>query len=178
MNDKERILYTLVQRIYMKAMYGDPGETQKWRDVQPGMLAGINPLQKGDLVIATTSPVANPFMVGYFEGKTENGGALIREIGSNRLCNYENEWFYRIDKSILGPEMLDGERYILYQQVEEAAKDIKGDSYVVMNFEMHDNTCTFTLRKWLRNKEMLDVELPLEKATGVEGIQEFLDSCV
>lgn len=178
MNDKERILYTLVQRLYMRALYGDPGEIRKWRDAQPGMLTGINPLQKGDLVIAATSLEASPFMVGYYEGQSESGGALIREIGSDRLCDYSNEWFYRIEKSILGPEILDGERYALYKKVENAAQDINGDTYYVTAFEMDDYSCKISLRKCWRNNEIRNIRLPIEKTSSIENIRAGLSAAI
>lgn len=178
MNDKERILYTLVQRIYMKALYGDPGEVRKWRDAQPGMLTGLNPLQKGDLVIAATSLEASPFMVGYYEGQSETGGALIREIGSDRLCDYANEWFYRIEKSILGPEILDGERYALYKKVENAAQDINGDTYYVTAFELDDYSCKISLRKCWRKNEIRNIRLPIEKTSSIEDIRAGLSAAI
>lgn len=123
-------------------------------------------------------PRSQPVYGRVYEGQSETGGALIREIGSDRLCDYANEWFYRIEKSILGPEILDGERYALYKKVENAAQDINGDTYYVTAFELDDYSCKISLRKCWRKNEIRNIRLPIEKTSSIEDIRAGLSAAI
>ena len=72
----------------------------------------LNPsgICKGDLVFANTTLHINDFVIGIVD-HIENDCVVIREIGSNRLCNYYNESFSVINKEKLGYEILEGVQY-------------------------------------------------------------------
>ena len=56
-------------------------------------------------------------MVGFVEKvDEENDCVVIREIGSERLCNYSNEFFTVINKEKLGYEILEGVQYKIYKK--------------------------------------------------------------
>ena len=120
MSDKERILIYLVNCIYKKALY-DPNARKKWLNMQPGVLhfSSGNPLQPGDLVTTMTTLSPNEWMVGLVH-EVKPDCVVIREIGSDRLCDYRNESFIRIDKEILGFEILEGIQYKTYKKVIKA----------------------------------------------------------
>lgn len=80
--------------------------------------------KKGDVVYCVTSSFQNhDWVISIFEGyKSENGGAwgssefILREIGSNRICNMSNESLYVIDG--LDPiRMLEGDKHQLYLKI-------------------------------------------------------------
>ena len=50
-NDKERILLTLINRVYRQALYGPRNQIEEWRDMQSTMIRNDNPWSQ-----ATWSP--------------------------------------------------------------------------------------------------------------------------
>lgn len=143
MSDKERILIYLVNWIYRKALY-DPAARNKWLDMQPGLFSSkINPLQPGDLVTTMTTIFPNEWMVGYVH-EVKPDCVVIREIGSDRLCNYSNESFMRIDKEILGYEILEGAQYKTYKKVLKAFSE---SSFKFKSISFDGPTCTVEGRR-------------------------------
>ena len=116
MTDKERILMAIITRIIPGLLYGSFDKKEEY--VKSYML---NPsgICKGDLVFANTSLNINDFVVGFVD-HVESDCVVIREIGSNRLCNYYNESFSVINKEKLGYEILEGVQYKIYQKVIKA----------------------------------------------------------
>lgn len=104
MTDKERILMTIITRIIPGLLYGSFDKKEEY--VKSYML---NPsgICKGDLVFANTTLHINDFVIGFVD-HVESDCVVIREIGSNRLCNYHNESFSVINKEKLGYEILEG----------------------------------------------------------------------
>jgi hypothetical protein len=49
-------------------------------------------LQKGDIVCGVTNP-NHKFGIAFFEERTGYSDFVVREIGSNKTCNYTNEMF-------------------------------------------------------------------------------------
>ena len=81
----------------------------------------------------------NDFLVGFID-HLENDCVVIREIGSNRLCNYYNESFSVINKEKLGYELLEGVQYKTYQKALKAFVDVvteemkKGEKVQLVGF--------------------------------------------
>lgn len=90
----------LVAEIFRRSLY-DSESVNRWKNSQPGIISGDNPLISGDLVMASTTLNPNEFMVGFVE-RVCLDHVVIREIGGDRLCDYYNEHFYRIDKKNTG----------------------------------------------------------------------------
>jgi hypothetical protein len=132
MNDKERILIAILERLCLTqflALRGD--EEAKFRDNVDGHeyvhfgAYDDRPIQKGDLVIAQTGPI-DDFKIAWVHQVLESDTCLLREIGSNRLCTWSNERFTRI-AGMPDMLMLEGEQYIFQQKVFKAFR--KGDEY-------------------------------------------------
>lgn len=174
MQDKERILMCLVNYIYRQSLFGmDP--IQKWRDLQPDIYNNRNPLQVGDLVVASTTITPNKFMVGYVKEICKDY-IVIREIGSQNTKNYYNEAFYRIDKNILGYEILEGTQYEIYKKVLKAFSKIE-KSYTVKfkSIEFNEGICVVKARKIFSNKIFGEISFTYNKKTSIKSIISLLD---
>lgn len=151
MSDKERILISLVNAIYSKALY-IPAERNKWLDMQPGLFSDRNPLQPGDLVTTVTTIEPNEFMVGFVH-EVKKDSVVIREIGSDRLCDYANELFYRIDKTVIGYDILEGAQYQTYRKVLKAfEKQDHSYTYRFKSISFDGETCTVEGRRAFSNE--------------------------
>jgi len=85
---------------------------------------------KGDLVIGTTGFVrgVHEYSIGFYVEPLDPsiGGAVIREIGSQRLCNYSNEEFVPI-VGLYREDLFEGHEYIMSRKVKAAFA--KGGDY-------------------------------------------------
>ena len=181
MTDKERILMMLLQSMFRKALY-DPWEVNKWQDDQPPLLGfsrGVRrPLERGDLVVASTSFRPNDFIVGFVhEPPDKSGMVVIREIGSDRLCNYGNESFMRLPKHLLGYyELLEGVQYQVYQKVWKAfaAAD---HSYTVRfgGLEYAGNICKVKARKVFSDDILFTFEFHYNSKTSIKSITDIIN---
>lgn len=133
MNDKERILMTILERLYLTQSLCLKGYEEKmFSDSMNGHeyvhfgAYDDRPVQKGDLVMAQTGPV-NDWKIAWVHQVVSSDTCVLREIGSNRLCTWSNERFCRIvglHESLL----LEGEEYLFERKVIKAFH--KGDKYI------------------------------------------------
>lgn len=81
----------------------------------------------GELVLAKTGGISE-WKIGFYVEKLSDayGGAVIREIGGNLLCNYSNESFVPI-VGLHKTDLLEGDQYLTYQKVLAAFR--RGDEY-------------------------------------------------
>lgn len=169
MKDKERILMWLVNRLYANALYARENII-KWRDMQPSIISNDNPLKVGDLVTTQTTFKPNDFIVGYVE-EIQTDCVVIREIGSKRLCNYYNESFMRIDKSLLGNEILEGTQYLTYQKVLKAfSNSDKSYTYRFKSISFEDDICTVEARKVFSNDAVFSIKFKYNSKTTIKSI--------
>ena len=129
----------------------------------------------GDLVMASTTLDPNEFMVGFVERICADH-VVIREIGGNRLCNYYNEHFYRIDKEILGNEILEGTQYVTYRKVLKAFS--KSDNSFMIRFQsisFDKNICTVSARKCFSDETLYTVSFKYNNKTTIKSIVEILN---
>lgn len=175
MRDKERILIWLVQRIYSLALF-KPFSIDEWRDIQPGFYSDDNKLNIGDLVVASTTLTPNDFLVGFVDQIRANC-VVIREIGSDRLCDYYNECFYRIPKDILGYEILEGVQYEIYRKVLKAFSK-SNDSYCIrfQDIKFEGSTCYISARKVFSSDNVYTVSFPYNKKTSIKSIVSLLNN--
>lgn len=179
MTDKERILMMLLQSVYRIALY-NPSKVEKWKDIQPPMFGfdtKRRPLERGDLVIASTSFRPNDYLVGFVhEPPDKYGTVVIREIGTQRLCNYGNESFMRIDKDLLGYELYEGVQYQTVRKVEKAfaAAD---HSYTVRfgGLEFDGNICKVKARKVFSDEIIFCFDFPYNQKTSIKSITERIN---
>lgn len=131
MNDKERILMLILSRMSFTQTLCLRGNQEKQFADKDGQYVHFGcyddrPVEKGDLVMAQTGSVGD-WKIGWVHQVISFDTCVIREIGSDRLCNYSNERFVRI----VGMEpslLLEGEEYIFEQKVKAAFH--KGDKYI------------------------------------------------
>lgn len=172
--DKTRILMLLVNSIYTKMLYA-PEWVKKQHDTQPGFLYE-NPdceIKVGDLVTGMTSIWYNDFLVGYVT-EVRSDGLMIREIGSDRVCFYSNERFLRIDKEILGEEILEGEEYKLYQKSLKAFSECVGFRYCGIKFDK--NKVFLSARKDFETEPAFVVEFYYNSKTTIKSIVKKIEN--
>ena len=174
MSDKERILIYLVNWIYRQALY-NPRARNEWLDMQPGMISGRNPLQPGDLVTTMTTRSPNEWMVGYVH-EVMKDYVVIREIGSDRLCDYRNEAFLRIDKELLGYEALEGVQYQTYKKVEKAFAEANiSYTFRFKGISFQGDECTVEGRRAFENETAFQLTFFYNSETTIESITELLN---
>lgn len=175
MTDKERILMWLVNRLYANALYSRE-KLIKWRDIQPSIISNDNPLQVGDLVTTQTTIKPNDFIVGYVD-EIQKDCVVIREIGSKRLCNYYNESFMRIDKTLLGNEILEGTQYLTYQKVLKAfSNSDKSYTYRFKSISFDDDICTVEARKVFSNDAVFSIQFKYNSKTPIKSITALINN--
>lgn len=168
MTDKERILMVIVSRIIPGLMYS--GFKEKDEYVKSYMLEPSK-LQCGDLVFANTSIVPNDFMVGFVE-KIDNelNCAVIREIGTKRLCNYFNESFSVINKEKLGYEILEGIQYKTYKKVLKAFSKYADYCTRFKSISFDGDKCTIQSRKMFSNDLENEWTFKYDSKTSIKNI--------
>lgn len=170
MTDKERILSAIIRNVIPAMIYGI-GE-EKENCIESCMLRTSN-LNKGDLVFAATSIYPNDYSVGFVHEIKEDC-VVIRKIGSEKLCNYYNEGFYKINKEKLGYEILEGLQYKIYQKVLKAFEytnyctRFKGISF-------DGDKCTVQTRTMFENDLVFEVSFAFDKKTTVAEIGKILE---
>lgn len=137
LTDRERILMTVVAQL-CSTMVLAPGckafapgafkDANGYDYVHFGLTSGEREPKAGDLVLAKTGPVS-PWKVAWYVEPLPGpyGGAVVREIGTGRLCNYGNEEF----TPIIGMpplELLEGEQRVFLSKVRKAFR--RGDEYL------------------------------------------------
>lgn len=170
MTDKERILMAIITRIIPGLLYNSLGKKEEY--VKSYMLRPSG-IQKGDLVFANTSFKINDFVVGIVD-HIENDYMVIREIGSNRLCNYYNESFSVINKEKLGYEILEGVQYKIYQKAIKAFSGYTSYHTRFRSISFDGNMCTVQARKSFENDLFFEVSFPFNSKTTIASIGKLL----
>jgi len=134
-------------------------------------------LQHGDLAFANTSIIANDYMVGFVEqvDKTKDC-VVIREIGTDKLCNYYNETFSVINKDKLGLEILVGLQYETYQKVLKAFGKYTSYGTRFKSLYFDKNKCFVEARKIFSNDSCFEIEFTYNSKTTIKSIGELLKS--
>ena len=124
LTDRERILTVLVRELETTSILApdaSPWHEESYRRTSNGSMrvhfARYRKPVPGDLVMGQTGRVDGWKIAWYVHAIP--GGALLREIGSNRTCNYTNEEFTPIVG--LHPEdLLEGDKRAMVGKVEAA----------------------------------------------------------
>lgn len=172
MKDKERILMVIITRIIPSLVYLCHDYKDKEEYVKADMLNGIK-LEKGDLVYANTSIHPNDFCVG-FVNSVHDDKVVIREIGSERLCDYYNESFTKINKKKLGYEILEGVQYQTYQKTLKAFSNYVGYWTHFRSIEFDGNKCIITGRNKFENEISGTIEFEYNSKTTIKYIGSLL----
>ena len=153
MNDKERILMEIISELASTQILGPAshgGGGYHEAAYQDKTLRGDLPLthfaysiqdedlKPGMLVLCQTMGI-NDWKVGFIVKRLEYGRCLIREIGSERVCDVGNERFLPI-LGLTERQLLEGDRYQFYLKVQKAFS--RGDEYFYrfggVTFEEHE----------------------------------------
>jgi hypothetical protein len=132
MTDKERILFIIIHRLALQyslklEYYKEPDGVYfaPWL----GGFGRDEKLKSGMLVLCMTGRSIHNWTVGFLVEKMANtslGGWVVREIGTNRLCNVYNESFLPI-MGLSKIDLLEGDDYDFYQKVLKSFK--RGGEY-------------------------------------------------
>lgn len=172
MKDKERILMAVITRIIPGLAYTCHDYHDREKYIMTDMLNGIK-LEKGDLVYANTSLYPNDFCVGFVDSVHENK-VVIREIGSERLCDYYNESFTKINKEKLGYEILEGIQYKIYNKVLEAFSKYTGYCTRFHSIEFKGRKCSVNARRVFENEIIGTIEFEFNSKTTIKFIGNLL----
>lgn len=126
LTDRERILTTLVSALATTSLLRPQAfgqwSSEPFKD-QYGDYVHFAPWRKpvaGDLVRAKTGGTSRWSLSFYVEPLGDGlGGALVREIGSERTCRYSNEEFEPV-VGLSPTQLLEGDRYQVYLKVIKA----------------------------------------------------------
>ena len=115
MNDKERILLTIIKRLYFSkdlSQFNDKDNYVRFSTYSD------REIQKGNLVMGLTSGVSD-FTIGFVHEIISEDHMVIKELGSDNLCDYSNERFIKIiglDKK----DLYEKDQYVFYKKVLKA----------------------------------------------------------
>ncbi len=184
--DRERILTTVIERLSSAAILcprGSPYNEASWKDASFNCththFALYRKSQKGDLVIGRTGSISSWKIGFYVEPLGDTlGGAVIRDIGSARLCNYSNEEFTPI-VGLTKTQLLEGDAYKMYAKVLQAFRKGGEYSYRFGGVDFHEDA---TVTIWVRevfggrlsnrdaDSQPFAVKMPWTKKTSVKAI--------
>lgn len=140
MNDKERILMTIIEELDSASVLAPRDAKQRgweigdaaYRDDSSGHeyvhfapWVDEKDIRPGELVLARTGGISD-FKIGFVVSRLGYGRFLIREIGSNRTCDYDNERFVPI-RGLTPTQLLEGDKYLFYLKVHKAFA--RGDDF-------------------------------------------------
>lgn len=169
MNDKERILSAVISNIIPGILHNFPNNKEKYVE---SFILRTEKLQPGDLVFAATTLYPNNYSVGFVHEVNEDC-VVIRKIGSDKLCNYYNEGFYKINKDKLGYEILEGLQYKIYQKV---LKAFRYTNYCTRfkSISFDGSKCNVQARTMFKDDLLFEVSFNFDKKTTIAQIGEIL----
>lgn len=173
MTDKERILMTIITRIIPGLMYYGYSYEKREEYVKSYMLDTTG-LQCGDLVFANTTIYPNDFVVGFIH-EIKPDCVTIREIGSDRICNYYNEAFTKINKDKLGYEALEGIQYEVYQKIITAFRKYATYNSRLKKVSFDGDICTVAGRKKFSDETMFEISFKYNKKTTIKSIGKLIN---
>lgn len=172
MNDKERILMTIISRVI-------PGLCVKIRNPEEYVkinFLGKADLQPGDLVLANTTIEPNDFMVAFVDHfDVVKDCVVVREIGSDKLCDYYNESFSAINKEKLGYEVLEGVQYKTYKKALKAFAEYANYTIRFRSISFENDICTLTARRMFENSEEFSVKFRYASKTTIKEIGKMIE---
>lgn len=186
LTDRERILTTIIRELAMAQSlkphaagqwssepYWDKSTKRYHVHFAPWKQDNLN---RGDLVLARTGRSVHEWTIGFYVEAlpAEQGGAVIREIGSERLCDYYNEAFEPII-GLTKTQLLEGERYRFYEKVLEAFARGREYTYRFGGVDFNeDNTAVIWVREVFggldHDSVPFAVTIPWTRKTSVKAI--------
>jgi hypothetical protein len=173
MTDKERILMVIITRVIPGLTFCCHTYEDKEKYIKSFML-NRDGLEIGDLVYANTSIYPNDFSVGFVHS-FEPDCVVIREIGSDKLCNYYNESFTRIEKDNLGYEILEGSKYKIYHKVLKALGEYSNYGTKFKSIDFEDNICTVQTRNMFSDELKFEMKFTYNSKTSIKSIGKLIE---
>lgn len=171
MNDKERILSTIIHRLSFNWAWSGHVEKDSCRIERLDAKAVVEP---GSLIISNGTGL-HPQTIGYFIGWLGSAEYLVREIGSSKCVRHYNDSFSvicNIDRNLL----LEGKQYKVYRNMLLALEKVgQGFWYRYSKSHFAENNLIVTIKeKWDGNiddasgrfrNETFDVTLPVKTSS-------------
>lgn len=154
LTDRERILTNiLLSLVHTQYLCLRATQEEKFKEVlkEYGLREYVHfggfddrPLCAGDLVIEQTGKPSE-WTVAWVEKVYSPDNVLVREIGSNRLCNYENGRFIRI-AGMRTEKVVDGGQYKFYEKLDRALEIADDFHHRLVSVEFPDKrTCRVSM---------------------------------
>jgi len=129
-DDKVRILTTIIRGVVMQAtVWEHQTKPSHGAYFESGGLTGER-VRKGDLVVCQTSG-HHPWTVAFVHEVQHNPqsgtSCMLREIGSDKLCNVGNDSFYVV-RGLREEDLWEGQKYIFAKQLSKVFSK-HGDYY-------------------------------------------------
>lgn len=185
MTDLERILVEIVSELYStqlrtsrfnRSVYRwESGFEKDPKDAIVHFETNRAP-EPGDLVLATTGPTSRCKVSWYVSKRPDIGGAMVREIGTDKICEYSNESFVPI-VGFHPSQIIDGVKRELYIKILKAfRKGIDGKyRYQLLEFE-NPNIAVVTIREaWAQlGSHPFKVKFEFDAKTTIKSILKAL----
>jgi len=152
MTDKERIL---IQISAMTAYATTEHRLLSEDSIRWEYINENTPLKKGDIVCGMTNP-NHKFGVAFFEERTGYSDFVVKEIGTNKTCNYTNEMFLVLRNF---PDMykLCGIEHLTMLKIRKVLNDFYSLVFVRVDFEPKKLIITMR-KKWTQDKIIFSYE--------------------
>lgn len=175
MTDKERILMAIITRIIPGLLHASAARKEEYCTL---FFVNKSMLQPGDLVFENISPLVNDFIVGFVDHyDSDKGCVVIRELGSDHLCDYYNAGFTRINKDRLGYEILEGQEYKIYQKVLKAIKFHPDYGTRFKSISFAGKQCTVEIREIFSGETKGKFTFKYSSKTTIKEIVDHLANC-
>jgi hypothetical protein len=172
-SDRERILLKILHQMRFTSLLGPKGQVWSSEPFKEYVhFAPWDAPKKGDLVIATSGG-SSRWAVGFVHEVHNDNHLMIREIGTDAVCDYSNESFTPV-KNMAYTDLLEGERYKIYQKVLQAFR--KGDEYLYCygGVIVDEDTITVRIREryggFGGDSNPFSITIPWNKRTSVKTI--------
>lgn len=176
-SDRERILLNVINLIGTDAGLGAIGKYDAFLryDVAP---------VDGDLVLCMTVNV-HPVKVGWMVENRGNGCALLREVGTPKLWDFENEKYLKIDykRTVLADQFTEGEEYRLTYKIRSAVRKLDNYFHRIDSIDFDgpshwgsQRPCSVTFRGhiFLRSDARYTIPLEWSPRTSVKNLMNQL----
>lgn len=133
------------------------------------------PIQVGDLVLAQSGRISN-WSVGWVAQIYSEHHILMRDIGSNKVCDYSNESFVRI-AGMYEEHILDGDKYAFYKKLLKALDqaDDFHHRFRSIHFPSERVARIGIAEKWA-NEVTAQIEIKFTKRTTIKQILSTLQA--
>ena len=143
MTDKERILTYIISRCASIMTFGGSLSDKPLRFEHINQ--DCSNLKIGDVVLSP-SFVTNPYNIGFVHEVKSHNFLVIREIGTNNLCNYSNQLF-QIIKNIPKDILYEGKYFNFYRKCQKSFRKGNLYWYAFVDFEIKEDEIIIEFRE-------------------------------